>query len=195
MPSLSLCVGEEWRAQLKSKNSLRAKASRVTKRWFTWTFSGFCFFFLFLCLTRGIFSSRGNWYSDRPVRISMAFTNAIQLFSFWMLSCLAEQKLCFCSAVIAIMSLFCWDTNNIVLLFLLHGTLSLIFCGFWFQWAPHEEATVIFWITLYCPIHKIMIAFPDVCSFSESVEWGKNILKIIIVSKLHLLRIEFLYLL
>lgn len=143
------------------------KPSRMTKRWFTWTFSGFCFFFSF-CLTRDIFSSQGDWYSDRTVRISMALTNAIQLFSFGMLSCLAEQKLCFCPQQIAIVSLSSQNTKQLVLLFLVYKP-SSIFDKFWNLGSmgtlqrSYKEATIISPVSLHYFIHKLIIASTDVC--------------------------------
>lgn len=81
--------------QVPSLDSL----ARVTGRWLPIAFPSA---FSYLVLLEDIFCSQVSSYSVGTLRKSIAFANAIQVFSFGMLSSLTEQKLFLCTAIASI---------------------------------------------------------------------------------------------
>lgn len=75
--------------------------ARVTGRWLPIALPSA---FSYLALLEDIFCSQVSSYSVGTLRKSIAFANAIQVFSFGMLSSLTEQKLFLCTAIASIFS-------------------------------------------------------------------------------------------
>lgn len=156
----------------------------MTKRWFTWTFSGLCFF-----VSPGTFSAlKGIDIQTGPSEYQWPL---LMQFNFSHLRCcpVSQNKNCV---------FVCSDSNHVIILPEYKATSAAFSClltvlNLWHIWDFNghftkelKEANISCIFILSHPPKKGIIAAMDVSSFSELLRCEKqNIVKTIILSKTH----------